>query len=97
MRPTTLVGYLLAICLSAPAAFAQSAPLKSPADFAGISDKTERSRALFAEAGKVIESPRCQNCHPVGERPTQGDDMHPHLPLVVRGADDQGEIGRAHV
>ena len=90
MRPTTVVGFLLATSLAAPAAWAQS--LKSPADFAGIGDATERSRALFAEAGKVIESPRCQNCHPVGTRPTQGDDMHPHLPLVARGKDDQGAI-----
>ena len=90
MRPTTVVGFLLATCLAAPAAWAQA--LKAPADFAGIADTAERSRALFTEAGKVIESPRCQNCHPVGVRPTQGDDMHPHLPLVVRGKDDQGAI-----
>ena len=90
MRPTTVVGFLLATGLAAPAAWAQA--LKAPADFAGIADATERSRALFTEAGKVIESPRCQNCHPVGARPTQGDDMHPHLPLVVRGKDDHGAI-----
>jgi hypothetical protein len=90
MRPTTLVGFLLSACLAAPGAWGQA--LKAPADFAGISDPAERSRALFAEAGKVIESPRCQNCHPVGERPTQGDDMQPHLPLVVRGQDGHGAI-----
>ena len=94
MRPTTLVGLVLLATFACPAAQAVSAvePLKSPADFATIADKAERSRALFAEMGKVIESPRCQNCHPVGQRPSQGDDMHPHLPLVVRGADDQGAI-----
>jgi hypothetical protein len=92
MRPMTCAGIVLAACLAAPAAMAQSVPLKSPGDFATIADQAERSRALFAEAGKVIQSPRCQNCHPVGERPTQGDDMHPHLPLVVRGLDDQGAI-----
>ncbi len=94
MRPTTLPGLLLIASFAASVAHAQSAPvpLKSPADFATIADPTERSRALFAEMGKVIESPRCQNCHPVGERPTQGDEMHPHLPLVLRGVDDQGAI-----
>ena len=94
MRPTTLVGLVLLAIVASPASQAASAvvPLKSPADFTAISDTAERSRALFAEMGKVIESPRCQNCHPVGQRPTQGDDMHPHLPLVVRGADDQGAI-----
>ena len=65
-----------------------------PADsFATVGDRAERSRALFTEAGKVIQHPRCLNCHPVGERPTQGSDMHPHSPLVVRGADDKGAVG----
>ena len=94
MRPTTLLGLVLLafIASSAVRAAPTAAALKSPGDFSGISDTAERSRALFAEMGKVISSPRCQNCHPVGQRPTQGDDMHPHLPLVVRGADDQGAI-----
>ena len=94
MRPTTLVGLVLLAASASSAVHAASAapPLKSPADFNAITDPTERSRALFAEMGKVIQSPRCQNCHPVGQRPTQGDDMHPHLPLVVRGTDDQGAI-----
>ena len=93
MRPTTLVGLvLLAAFASSAMQGACATTLKSPGDFTSIADKAERSRALFAEMGKVIESPRCQNCHPVGQRPTQGDDMHPHLPLVARGADDQGAI-----
>jgi len=93
MRATISAGFFLASCFACTAAPAQGVPLKSPSDFAAIADPTERSRALFTEAGKVIESPRCQNCHPVGQRPTQGDDMHAHLPLVVRGADDKGAIG----
>ena len=72
---------------------ALGADLRSPDSFAPIADRGDRSRALFAEAGKVIAHPRCLNCHPVGERPTQGADMHPHSPLVVRGADDKGAIG----
>ena len=94
MRQTILVGFLLSAALGCSTLSAQPAPvpLKPAKDFAAISDPTQRSLALFAEMGKVIESPRCQNCHPVGTRPTQGDDMHAHLPLVVRGADDQGAI-----
>lgn len=72
---------------------AHAADLRSPDSFSGIADTTERSRALFVEAGKVIQHPRCLNCHPVGERPTQGIDMHPHSPLVVRGTDDHGAVG----
>src|ERR1700758_4272055 len=94
MRPTTLVGLVLVTLLAGPPVLAQdtAAPLKPAKDFASIGDPAERSRALFAEMGKVIESPRCQNCHPSGVRPTQGDDMHPHLPMVVRGADDNGAL-----
>jgi len=84
-------GLLVAAACGSCTAFA--ADLRTPDSFSGIADRAERSRALFAEAGKVIRSPRCLNCHPVGERPTQGADMHPHSPLVVRGADDKGAIG----
>jgi hypothetical protein len=49
------------------------------------SAQSARSLALFREASKVITSPRCMNCHPAGERPTQGDAMRPHQPLVIRG------------
>ena len=52
-----------------------------------------RSIALFREAGKVLQSPRCLNCHPAGERPTQTDRMTPHVPFVVRGADGHGPAG----
>ena len=68
------------------------AALRSAQSFASIDDPKERSRALFVEAGKVMQSPRCLNCHPNGDRPTQGNDMHLHLPMVVRGVDNKGAI-----
>jgi hypothetical protein len=61
------------------------ATLKPVADFDNIPDRNERAIALFREAGKVLQSPRCLNCHPAGERPTQTERMLPHQPLVVRG------------
>ena len=67
--------------------------LKPASEFSTISDKRERSIALFSEAGKVIQHPRCVNCHPAGDRPQQGDDGHPHQPLVVRGAGGFGAVG----
>jgi hypothetical protein len=62
-----------------------SRTLRPVAAFPAISDQRERSVAFFTEAGKVIMHPCCMNCHPRGDRPTQGDDSHPHQPLVVRG------------
>jgi hypothetical protein len=79
--------------VSETVAAAQSAGLRSVASFASIKDKKARSIALFQEAGKVIQSPRCLNCHPAGERPTQTDAMRPHIPLVVRGPDGFGAEG----
>ena len=70
-----------------------SAELRPPSAFAGMSDQQARSRALFTEAAKVIMNPRCMNCHPASDRPTQGNDMHAHLPQVTRGADDGGVPG----
>ena len=67
--------------------------LKSVHSFASIPDQRQRSLALFQEASKVITHARCMNCHPAGDRPEQGDDRHPHMPLVVRGTDNFGAIG----
>jgi hypothetical protein len=88
MQVTTRLWGILLLCGST-CAFAQT-DLRTPESFDAIKNKTERSQALFVEAGKVIQSPRCLNCHPNGDRPTQGADMHLHLPMVVRGQDSLG-------
>lgn len=67
--------------------------LQNVASFASIEDEEAQSRALFGEMFKVIESPRCMNCHPRGDMPTQGDDMHPHSPPVTRGPGGMGVAG----
>lgn len=69
------------------------AMLQPVSHFDGIKNKEERAVALFKEAGKVIASPRCMNCHPATERPTQKDTMQPHQPLVVRGEAGHGAAG----
>ncbi|MET0283110.1 MAG: Isoquinoline 1-oxidoreductase subunit [Polyangiales bacterium] len=65
--------------------------LRGPASFASISNESARSRALFAEAGKVLLHERCVNCHPAGEQPLQGKG-EPHQPGVVRGEDGFGAV-----
>mgnify|MGYP006293355869 CR=1 FL=1 len=67
--------------------------MRGPADFESIDDQKARSRALFAEIGKVLKHPRCVNCHPTGDRPMQGDQSRPHQPLVRRGPDGFGAHG----
>jgi hypothetical protein len=90
--PVFLLAAGAAMALSA--AFAQtpaSQPLKSPSDFQSIASPADRSRAIFAEVGKVLTHPRCMNCHPAGEHPLQGADGHEHRPRVWRN--DTGNFG----
>lgn len=53
----------------------------------------DQSVALFKEAAQVFRHPRCMNCHPAGDQPTQGADMHKHLMNVQRGPKDHGAVG----
>ena len=55
-----------------------------------FADERARSIALFMEAAKVIQHPRCMNCHPATRQPTQGNDLHPHVPLMRAGPYDRG-------
>jgi hypothetical protein len=87
-----LVGLRPGVSQPSPSA-ASPGELRAVAAFAGIADARARAIALFEEAGKVFRSPRCLNCHPAGEQPSQGDRMRPHQPLVVRGADGHGAPG----
>jgi hypothetical protein len=91
-RWTLAVPALLA--LAAPPALAPAAEALRPAgEFAGIADEAQRSAALFEEAGKVLQHPRCVNCHPAGDRPLQGADGHLHIPAVQRGDGGMGVAG----
>jgi hypothetical protein len=74
----------MALAGSVTGAAQPSNTLQAPSAFAGISDPAERSRAIFAEAAKVLTHPRCMNYHPATDRPLQGNDKHPHKPLVTR-------------
>lgn len=69
--------------------------LRSAPSFSSIGNSDRRSVALFTEAAKVIQHPRCLNCHPVNRSPTQGDDMHPHQPPMFAGESGHGMPGLA--
>jgi hypothetical protein len=72
---------------------ADSRSLRSPAEFQSIANVSARSTALFTEAAKVITDPRCMNCHPATRSPTQGDDLHPHIPPIQAGESGLGVSG----
>lgn len=55
--------------------------------------RREESLKYFDQAATVLQHPRCLNCHPAGDLPTQGMDMHIHLMNVQRGPKDHGAVG----
>ncbi|MGC6400495.1 Isoquinoline 1-oxidoreductase subunit [Sphingomonas sp. FW199] len=69
------------------------ATLKPAASFAGIANRNARSAAIFTEMGKVLQHPRCVNCHPRTDSPLQGDEGRYHMPPVERGKDGHGVAG----
>lgn len=72
---------------------ANTQTLKPVSDFDSIADETERSVAIFEETGKVLQHPRCINCHPKGDSPLQGESMTQHQPPVQRGEANFGVPG----
>ncbi|MDG5489033.1 cytochrome c family protein [Sphingomonas sp. BGYR3] len=69
------------------------ANLKSAASFSSIANRDARSAAIFTEMGKVLQHPRCVNCHPRTDSPLQGDEGRFHMPPVERGKDGHGVAG----
>jgi hypothetical protein len=81
-RAFVILGFALATALIAVSLPARSAK-----------QDTDASRAAFLQVYRVLTSPRCQNCHPAGDAPLQGDDSHVHLQNVKRGKDGHGVYG----
>ena len=84
MTPNAL-GMMIAATIAASVLL----PPGVDAQAASIADPVARSAALFVEAAKVFQHPRCTNCHAGGNRPSQGPG-YPHQPPVRRGADGFG-------
>src|SRR5262249_1588233 len=72
----------LAITWLGPHSASQPSPAAAPPAPAGL--------AAFDRIATVLQSPRCLNCHPRGDRPGQGNDRQTHLMNVQRGPDDKG-------
>lgn len=90
---TAITTTALSLALTTPAISKEVKGLKTADEFAAIENEEERAKALFNEMGKVLQHPRCVNCHPVGDRPRQGDMMKIHQPPVVRGESNFGATG----
>ncbi len=85
MRRAAFVLLLLGVAIAAVSRPAPPAP--SP----------QEGLAAFATVQKVLQHPRCQNCHIPGDAPLQLDGGVPHQQNVLRGADGKGAPGLACV
>src|ERR1700751_5415038 len=90
-RPTGTFPLVVAAAIFV-AATLFAAPQPNPKNASTKPDSSD-SLAAFLQVYKVLTSPRCQNCHPAGDAPLQGDDSHPHLQYVKRGKDGHGAYG----
>jgi mono/diheme cytochrome c family protein len=50
----------------------------------------EAGAKAFTTVARVLQSPRCMNCHPVGDRPLQGDASRPHKMFISRKSVEAG-------
>jgi hypothetical protein len=83
----------LALCTLLLAGCSHATP-ETPAPAAAAA-KPDEALASFELVRGVLQSPRCVVCHPRGDRPLQGDDLHVHLQNVQRGPKGQGAVGLA--
>jgi hypothetical protein len=49
--------------------------------------------AAFETVRAVFQHPRCQNCHPAGDVPLQGDEGRLHNQNILRGPKGEGMVG----
>jgi len=82
MRALTTICFVLAACGGASSGPKPPVPADPPG---GV--------ASFETVRAVLQHPRCQNCHPAGDAPLQGDDGHVHAMNVQRGPEGRGMIG----
>jgi hypothetical protein len=53
-------------------------------------DRTSAGKAGFLTLYKVLQHPRCKNCHPSGDAPLQYDDSQPHGMAISRRSEANG-------
>ena len=83
---------LLGVTLLAASACSSPSP-SSSRPVGPQADQHAAGLIAFETVRGVLQHPRCQNCHPSGNAPLQGDDGHIHTQNVQRGPTGTGEVG----
>lgn len=73
---------------------AQPAPIKpappQPQTPAPSVEAVAAGKRAFLDVARVLQSPRCQNCHPAGDAPLQTDAGKPHAMNITRTSAESG-------
>jgi hypothetical protein len=59
-------------------------------DAAETPDSVAAGKRAFVEVASVLQSPRCRNCHPMGDAPLQTDVGRPHMMNITRASVEAG-------
>jgi hypothetical protein len=81
MRVLLIVGAIGAIAIVAAADTTPPAPAPTP-----TAEQIAAGQKAFLDVARVLQSPRCMNCHPVGDRPLQTDASKPHAQNISRAS-----------
>jgi hypothetical protein len=85
--------YVLALSVALVVFWACGARTPSTASGSATGPNAEAGLAAFETVRGVLQHARCQNCHPRGDTPLQGDDGRLHNQNVLRGPDGHGMVG----
>ena len=89
MRSFCFLGFVCFLGLAAACGARSSATSGT----GGGAPGAQAGLAAWETVRGVLQHPRCQNCHPRGDAPLQGEDGHPHTQNVQRGPDGKGMVG----
>jgi hypothetical protein len=90
MRALVTITTALALL---PALAACGDKSKSPVNPGGPASGDNAGLVAFGTVQAVLQHPRCQNCHPAGDAPLQGDEGRVHEMNVQRGPEGRGMAG----
>jgi len=83
----------IALLAALPAVALLACGGRTPSAGGGGAATADTGLVAFETVRSVLQHARCQNCHPRGDAPLQGEDGHPHLQNVLRGPDGVGMVG----
>jgi hypothetical protein len=65
-------------------------PAPPPQTPAPSAEAVAAGKRAFLDVARVLQSPRCQNCHPAGDAPLQTDAGKPHAMNITRKSAESG-------